>query len=171
MFEYRPYSKAQQLGQKEKDTPKIHNRKRYPDKKKKKRNPLKPEVVKGRVIPTKKKRGAITKKEYNEALRQHGETCYFCGSPHIEMHHVIPKGHSKTRNGRGTWRNLRPLCTEHHRGEDGVHGKNGAKRMKELQELHERLHGENYYKDRYDLFKEGLIPTPTIEAYEKFMKG
>lgn len=165
MGELRPYSKEQQLGKK-KDTPQ-YKKKRYPEKKKKKRNPLKPEVYKGRVIPKKSVRGRILATEYNEALRNHGETCFFCGSPNIEMHHVMPKGYSKIKNGRGIWRNLRALCPEHHRGKAGVHQNKAM--MEHLQQVHESLYGSRFFQDRFDLFKASLIPNTTKEAYEKFM--
>src|SRR5690606_2763643 len=128
-------------------------------------------MYKGRRIPTKQQRGKVTKKEYNEAIRAHGETCYFCNSSNIEMHHVMPKGHSRLKNGRGVWRNLRALCPQHHRGEEGVHGKNGAEKMSELQELHESLYGKWFYMDRYDLFKLNLIPNTDSVTFEIFMKG
>jgi hypothetical protein len=64
---------------------------------------------------------------------------------------------------------LRFLCSEHHRGKTGVH--ENKMLMEGLQVLHESLYGPYFYCDRYDLFKLGLIPTPTNEAYEKFMKG
>lgn len=168
--DFHPYSKKMQLGQKEKETTKIHNPKRYPAKKKKKKNPLKPEVVKGRKIPTKKTRGRITTKEYNETIRQHGFECWVCGTEaNLECHHVVPKGFSKIRNGRGQWRNLRFLCSDHHRGKTGVH--EDKELMEKLQLEHEKLYGPRYYQDRFDLFKEGLIPNTTIDAYQKFMES
>jgi hypothetical protein len=162
MFEYNPYPKEKQLG---KDKPKYKEKR---PKKKKPKNPLKREIYKGRVIPTQKERGKVTRAEYNEALRRHGETCYFCGSPNIEMHHVMPKGFSKVKKGRGKWRNLRALCPEHHRGKTGV--EHNPRMMKELQDLHESLYGPYYWCDEYDLFKMGLIPNTTKESYENFMK-
>jgi YHS domain-containing protein len=129
----------------------------------------KKQTIKGREVPSKKTRGRVTTVEYNEALRQHGETCYFCNSSNIEMHHVKPKKYSG-ESGRGVWRNLRALCPEHHRGENGVHGKNGRKLLLELQEVHKRLYGPHYYHDRFDLFALGLIPNTTKESYESFME-
>lgn len=147
---------------KPKDKPK-YKQKRYPERKKKK-----PQVMKGRIVPTKKTRGRITAAEYNESLRRHGEACWVCGNPNIEMHHVFPKRYSG-ESGRGVWRNLRALCPDHHRGENGVHGKNGNELMKKLQEVHQQLYGPYYYMDRFDLFSLGLIPNTTKEAYESFM--
>lgn len=168
-MEFRPYSKAQQLAghqKKEKDTPK-HKEQRY--KKKKKKNPLKQEMYKGRRIPTKQQRGKITTKEYNEALRVHGEECFFCGITfNLECHHVVPKGFSKHKNGRGVWYNLRFLCSECHRGKNGVHQNKEKKEY--LQKVHEALYGPHFYQDRFDLFKLGLIPNTSREAYDSFME-
>lgn len=150
MFEYRPYPKSQQL--------------KKPGKKEKRL-----EVYKGRTIPSKRQRGKVSKKEYQKALQEHGEYCYFCGNTrNLEMHHVMPKGYSRIKNGRGVWRNLRLLCSECHRGKNGVH--QNKERMEHLQKLHEELYGPYYYCDRYDLFKRGLIPNTTDKAFEEFFE-
>lgn len=167
IFGYHPYSKDQQLGK----VPKEREKKKTPHKKPKKKR-KKVEVVKGRVIPSKRTRGKISKTEYDRAIELHGNTCYFCGTSHnLEMHHVVPKGYSRFKNGRGVARNLRLLCSSCHRGENGVHGKNGKDKMQHLQQLHEELYGPYFYMDRFDLFKMQLIPNTTKEAYESFMKG
>lgn len=159
-FGFRPYSKAEQLGAKEKP---VLKKKRYPEKKKKK---LKPEVYKGRVIPKRSTRGRITTKEYNEALRQHGAYCYVCGTTEgLEAHHV----RFRSALGRGRWRNIRFLCSKHHRGEYSPHRNEGLR--KELEQLHEELYGKFYWSDKYDLFLENLIPNTTDIAFEEFMKG
>jgi 5-methylcytosine-specific restriction endonuclease McrA len=127
-------------------------------------------VYKGRTIPKAKERGKISKTDYQRVIDEHGFSCWVCGTEiNLECHHVVPKGRSKVKSGRGVWRNLRFLCTPDHRGEKGVH--QNKELMEKLQEEHERLYGPHFYKDRFDLFKEGLIPTATKEAYEKFMKG
>lgn len=162
--EFNPYPKSKQLAghQKEKDRPKFKVQK--PKKPKKKL-----EVYKGRSVPDKKTRGKISKSDYELAIELHGYECWVCGiSQGLECHHVVPKGYSKARNGRGVVYNLRFLCTEHHRGKTGVH--QNRELMQKLQDEHERLYGEHFYKDAWDLFKENLIPTPTKECYEKFMK-
>jgi 5-methylcytosine-specific restriction endonuclease McrA len=147
---FRPYTKADQL--------KSH-------KKKKK----KPETFKGRTIPGKKTRGKITSTEYKRAIEEHGYICLVCGTTiNLECHHVVPKGFSRIKNGRGVWRNLRFLCSEHHRGKTGVH--QNKQLMDYLQSEHESLYGPNFYKDRFDLFKEGLILNSTKESYEDFMR-
>jgi 5-methylcytosine-specific restriction endonuclease McrA len=160
--DFNPYSKQQQLKshQKQKDTPKLRV--------KKPRQKRKSETIKGRVIPSKKVRGKISKTDYNLAVEHHGEDCYFCGSHYnLEMHHVVPKGFSRHKNGRGVYRNLRLLCSDCHRGENGVH--RNKEKMMELQAEHERLYGPCFYQDRFDLYKQQLIPNTTKAAYEKFM--
>ncbi|MGG3893153.1 HNH endonuclease [Geobacillus stearothermophilus] len=144
-----------------KDKPKPLVREKKPKKRKKKL-----EVYKGRTIPSKKTRGKISKKDYMKAIEVYGPYCAECGSPYIEMHHVKPKGLSA--GGRGVWRNLVPLCPEHHRGKTGVH--QSKELMEKYQRRHEALYGQYYYCDKYDLFKLGLIPTPTDECYERFMR-
>ncbi|MGG3233237.1 HNH endonuclease signature motif containing protein [Priestia flexa] len=138
-------------------------------KKTKKTNPLKQEIYKGRTIPTKQQRGKITTAQYNEAARQHGEFCFFCGATHsLECHHVMPKGFSRNKSGKGVWRNLRFLCASCHRGEDGVH--QNKDKMEQLQAEHERLYGQWFWCDVYDLYKLNLIPNTTKEAYEKYFE-
>lgn len=162
------YSKEQQLRghQKPVKQPKLVNKR---PRKKKKHQPLKPELYKGRVIPKKSVRGRITRSEYIKTQNEHGFECFFCGSGYnLECHHVVEKGYSKHKEGRGVWRNLRFLCDECHRGENGVHQNKAM--MEELQAEHERLYGKWFYCDVYDLFKMGLIPNTEPETYESFMK-
>jgi hypothetical protein len=161
--EVHSYSKADQLKghQKSKDKPKFKEKR--PKKKKKKL-----ETFKGRTIPPKKVRGKVTTADYKKAQEEHGESCFFCGSPFVECHHVVPKGFSRHKNGRGVWRNLCFLCTEHHRGDAGVH--QDKEKMELLQELHEMKYGPNFYKDRFDLFKEGLTPNTDKDTFESFME-
>ncbi|MBS4200300.1 HNH endonuclease [Bacillus sp. FJAT-49732] len=159
---FRPYSKAEQLNVKEKPSPK---KKRYPKKKKKRHQPLKPEIYKDRLIPKRSTRGRITSKEYNEALRQHGEYCFLCGTTAgLEAHHVK----FRSDGGRGQWRNIRFLCSEHHRGENSPHKNENIR--KRLEKLHESLYGPFYWCDKYDLFLGNLIPNTTEEAFEEFME-
>lgn len=132
-------------------------------KKTKKTNPLKQEIYKGRKIPTKQQRGKITTAQYNEAARQHGYECYVCGcQTSLEAHHVKFRGNS----GRGGWRNIRFLCSEHHRGNYSPHQNETLR--KEIEALHEELYGPHYFCDKYDLFKLGLIPNTDDKSFEKF---
>lgn len=159
-FGFHPYSKEEQLKATEKLIPK---KKRIA--KKKKRQPLKQEVYKGRVIPKKSARGRITRKEYIKAQKAHGEYCFICQTTvGLEAHHIK----FRSAEGRGQWRNIRFLCGEHHRGAYSPHRDRNVRRALEL--MHEDLYGPHYFKDVYDLFKEGLVENTTPEAYEEFMQ-
>lgn len=51
------------------------------------------------------------------------QRCYFCGSNQfIEVHHVFFGRNRKNSDDYGL---VVPLCLNHHRGQDGVHSKNG----------------------------------------------
>lgn len=117
---------------------------------------------KGLKIPHRKQRGKIKRQDYNEALRVWGECCTECGNPKIEMHHVVYRSHS----GRGGYRNLRPLCKVHH---DQAHKERGF--TEELKKQHKRKYGKHFYKDRFDLWKEGVLENPSQELFDEFMKG
>lgn len=131
-----------------------------------KKKQKKVETYKGVTIPEKRVRGQISKRDYEKAKEVFGEHCLVCGDPRIEMHHVRPKGMSN--NGRGGWRNLAPLCAEHHRGRTGVHANyNGL--SDRLKEERKAVYGEWFWADRFDLWKAGLIPNATYEAFESFM--
>ncbi|MCR6096890.1 HNH endonuclease [Salipaludibacillus agaradhaerens] len=122
------------------------------------------QMYKGVSIPSKRVRGNISKKDYERAVREFGDACAVCGSPYIEMHHILYRSH----NGRGKWRNLIPLCPEHHRGKTGVHA-NYKGMSDKLRNERKRMYGDWYWADKYDLYKANLIPNTTDEAYEKFM--
>ncbi|PKR86119.1 HNH endonuclease [Heyndrickxia camelliae] len=152
MIGFHPYSKEQQLRREKKP-------------KKKRKNPLKPEVYKGRVIPKKQVRGRILRKEYNKAAERHGYECYVCGTTQaLECHHV----RFRANGGRGTHRNLIFLCGNHHRGKYSPHQHEGLR--KDLEALHESKYGPYYYCDKYDLFKAGIIENTSDECFEKFMR-
>ncbi|MCA1029313.1 HNH endonuclease [Cytobacillus kochii] len=154
-LEFNPYPKSKQLSghQKQVDKPK------YKEKRpKKKKNP---QLYRGRIIPTKKERTKITKENYNRMLEEFGEYCMMCGHTPIFAHHL----YFRSSIGTGGWRNLAPLCQKCH---DRAHKEfDFAEYLRE--ERAERF-GYHFGKDKYSLFKEGLIPTPTDEAYERFMK-
>lgn len=68
--------------------------------------------------------------------------CFVCKNPKVEEHHIFfgnPRRKISERYGLKVW-----LCVEHHRGTNGVHGKNGHEldlRLKEIaQEVFERKH-------------------------------
>lgn len=140
--------------------------KKRPKKAKREKNPLKKEIHRDRLIPLKQQRGRITTAEYNEAARRIGYECYVCGcQTNLEAHHVKFRSNS----GRGTFRNIRFLCNEHHRGDYSPH-QNEALR-KELETLHESLYGKYYFCDKYDLFQMGLIDDVIDNDFEKFMES
>src|SRR5690606_22998978 len=64
-----------------------------------------------RFTPKMKERTRITEKEYQKAIEEHGYRCKECGAHPAEMHHVK----YRSQGGKGTYRNLRPLCNMHHR--------------------------------------------------------
>jgi hypothetical protein len=128
----------------------------YPKGKKKKL-----EVYKGKSIPSNKTRSAISKKVYNQVIEEHGSVCLDCGNPYIEIHHCV----FRSQFGKGVYRNLIPLCKEHHMK---CHKNfNYAEKWREW--LRDQ-YGEFYWCDKYDLWKKGLIKNPTFEEYEKFME-
>lgn len=155
MFEYRPYPKEQQLKhhQKEKERPKFKVKK--PKKKRK------PYVYKGRTIPPKKQRTKISKTNYQRMIEEFGERCLICGKTPIEAHHIT----FRSQYGSGNWRNLAPLCKEHH-----MKAHQDFEFAEQLREERRKRYGLHFGKDKYTLFKEGWIPTPTDEAYERFMQ-
>ncbi len=117
-------------------------------------------MYKGRVIPHRKKRSSISEKEYDKALEHYGYQCLESGSNLIEMHHIT----FRSQGGRGGWRNLVPLYPTFHKR---CH--NDRAYANKWRELHEKKFGPHYYKDKWDLWKEGLIQNPTDELFEEFM--
>lgn len=115
--------------------------------------------------PKRSDRGKISKEEYEKAAEEHGHYCYVCGSTqNIEAHHIL----FRSNGGRGKWRNLRFLCSEHHRGTYSPHK---DKRLRNaLIDAHTALYGKWYFADEYDLHDAKLIPNTTKEAFEKFME-
>jgi hypothetical protein len=142
MFKYRPYPKSKQL--------------KSPGKKERRL-----EVYKGRTIPTKRQRGKVSKKEYNRAIEAFGNWCVICGNPLIEMHHVV----FRSQGGRGGFRNLIPLCNEHHRE---AHRNWGF--AETLRQERKAMFGKYFYMDKWDLFKLGLIHNTTDKAFEEFFE-
>lgn len=124
------------------------------------------DLYKGKSIPSLKERGKISKSTYNKVIMEHGFECWYCGTTqNLECHHII----FRSQGGRGVWTNLRFLCSEHHRtGRESVH--QNKKLTQKLQYEHEKMYSKHFYKDRFDLYKEGLIPEPTKEAHEDFMR-
>jgi len=127
----------------------------------KKRKKKKLEVYKGRTIPSAKTRGQISKREYERMVEEFGSVCIVCCSPYIEAHHI----RFRSQGGRGKWRNLAPLCKKHH-----MKAHSDRKFADWLREEREKRFGSWYWADEYDLFKAGLIPNTTKEAFEKYME-
>ncbi|WP_050613306.1 HNH endonuclease [Bacillus testis] len=154
-MEFNPYSKADQLKghQREKEKPKHKNRR--PRKKKN------PQLYRGRMIPTKKERTMITPENYNRMIEEFGEYCLMCGHPGIEAHHIV----FRSQFGTGNWRNLAPLCNKCHR-----QAHQQAEFAQLIRDMRAERFGIHFGKDKWSLFKEGLIPNSTDEAYERFMK-
>lgn len=120
------------------------------------------ETFKGRTIPPAKARGTISKKEFEKAIEAFGSVCVFCSSPYIEMHHIK----FRSQQGRGNYRNLIPLCKEHH-----TEAHTEREFADSLREQRVSTFGEWYWADKYDLFKAGLIPNTDDKTFETFMKG
>ncbi|ARK28766.1 HNH endonuclease [Halalkalibacter krulwichiae] len=140
---------------------------RKPNRKKKK-----VELYKGVKVPSRKARGQIDKKNYDKAMEKYEYQCAECGiSVGLEMHHIVFRSDS----GRKGWRNLVPLCKLHH---DFCHEKFPNKELRETysgwyadmwREKHEMLYGPFFAADKYDLWKAGLIPNCTDQAFDSFM--
>jgi 5-methylcytosine-specific restriction endonuclease McrA len=124
---------------------------------KKKKNP---NLYRGRIIPTRKERTRITETDYKRMMEEFGEYCHLCGYTPVEAHHIVFRSHM----GSGNWRNLVPLC---HRCHGFAHKYKTF--AEQLREERTELFGEHFSKDKYSLFKEGLIQNTTDEAYERFM--
>ena len=68
-----------------------------------------------------------------KSIIQDRKECIICGSWNVEDHHIyfgVGKRKLSEEYGLKVW-----LCPTHHRGTNGVHGKNGHKLDNELKEL------------------------------------
>lgn len=135
-----------------------YKERRYNRKRKRKK---KVEMYNGVKIPDRKKRSAISKKEYNLAIEYHGSYCLECGHHIIEMHHAV----FRSQQGRGTFRNLIPLCNEHHRKchQDFTYAQKWRDYLK-------TRYGPYYYQDRFDLWKAGIIHNYEELTFNLFME-
>ena len=63
-------------------------------------------------------------KEFKSIITEYTNMCLVCGNPNVEPHHVL----HGTANRKFADEDLLivPLCYEHHRGNNGVHGHNNA---------------------------------------------
>ncbi|WP_100406246.1 HNH endonuclease [Bacillus solitudinis] len=130
------------------------------------------ETYRGRAIPKPKDRSRIDKKNYDKAMELYKHQCADCGSPHVEMHHIV----FRSQSGRKGYRNLVPLCKLHH---DFCHEKFPTKELREAysgwyaemwREKHELKYGPFFAADKFDLYKANLISNTTDEAFERFME-
>jgi hypothetical protein len=119
------------------------------------------EVYKGKSIPKSKVRSSISKKEYNRTIEEHGSVCLECGNPYIELHHCK----FRSQGGKGGFRNIIPLCKIHH-----MKCHKSFEYAEKWRNYLERMYGQYYWCDKYDLWKLGLIKDPTQEEFEKYMQ-
>ena len=87
-----------------------------------------------------------------DSIIQNKKECYFCGSQiGLESHHCIlgKNRHNAEKYGLKVW-----LCYEHHRGTNGVHGKNGNQLQNKSKIIAQKKFEEVYRdKDFLDIFK------------------
>ena len=104
-------------------------------------NPV-PKVKYKRRKPTRKQRGAFSKKTRDKLFEDYNGLCGVCHTTATQIHHVMPKGSGK---GRGVYTNGLPICNDCH---DEIH-RSGSK-LKHWQRQFEIMFGTDYYKDEYD---------------------
>jgi hypothetical protein len=121
-----------------------------------------PNLHRGRIIPSKKDRTRITEAAYKRMIEEFGEYCLLCGHIPIEAHHLT----FRSQMGSGGWRNLAPLCKRCH-----LEAHKHRTIAEQLREDRELMFGKWYWADKWTLFKEGLIPNSTDEAFERFFKN
>lgn len=87
----------------------------------------------------------------SESIMQSRKECLVCGSRDVEQHHVlfgVPRRKYADQDGLWVW-----LCPEHHRGTNGVHGKNGhwldILLKKTAQQIYEQTHTREEWLKRY----------------------
>jgi hypothetical protein len=84
----------------------------------------------------------MNKKVYEAVKKRSDGLCEICGSNQlVEVHHII---HGKgKRNPYESIESCIDLCWNHHKGNNGVHGKNGSeldiKLKRELQDKYSRM--------------------------------
>jgi hypothetical protein len=179
MSDFMPYSKDAQLkGSRKKENKSKGMRTNTPLRAKKPMNKKRKEprrtdktrtnIATGHKKPSLYQRGYFGK-DYEKAYEEHGKVCGERIVPTagvkpcsggLQMHHVK----FKSGGGRGVWRNGRPLCDGHH---DLCH--ESREYADKWREIHAEKYGEDYYKDEWDLYKEGKIVEPTKEHLEAYM--
>jgi hypothetical protein len=168
MNEWRPVPKPEKREKKKTGLKKIKPYNRKTPKPKKKKAPKKQAVISaersGIKPPSTKSRNDFSDKEREIIVEQFGETCNdpTCGLPACEHHHIM----YRSQSGRGMWRNAVPLCISHH---EKCHRDRRYSDM--WREARRRQFGEHYYRDKWDLWLDGLIAEPEDHFFEDFMKN
>ena len=112
--------------------------------------------------PKWKNRSAIDHEDYRKATEYWGVCCIACGNPNIEMHHVK----FRSNGGSGRWRNLLPLCQNHHKLAHTYKYIRYSYEEKMIDEF-----GQDYFKDEWHLYEEGKIDEPKVELMEAYFNG
>lgn len=124
---------------------------------------------KGVKIPSRYERAEFTEKQKKQILKLFGgeHECAVCGSFYISYHHIQFRSCANGL-GRNNPRNGVPLCHTHHARCHTLEG-----HMEYAQSWRDRqksIWGEDYYKDQYDLWKEGKIERPTTELMDRYFE-
>lgn len=85
-----------------------------------------------------------------KSIIQHERQCLVCGSWNIEDHHIffgVSKRKLSEKYGLKVW-----LCPTHHRGHQGVHGRDGHKLDIEIKQLGQKSF-EYHYGTREEFIK------------------
>lgn len=82
-----------------------------------------------------------------KSIIQDKKECIVCGSWNVEEHHIyfgVAKRKLSEECGLKVW-----LCPTHHRGTNGVHGKNGHKLDVELKQLGQKAFEWNHTREEF----------------------
>lgn len=83
----------------------------------------------------------------SESIIQMKRECLLCGSQNVEQHHVMfgnPRRKLADEDGLWVW-----LCPEHHRGTNGVHGKEGHDLDTDLKKIAQRIYEQNHTREEW----------------------
>jgi hypothetical protein len=73
----------------------------------------------------------MDKELYEKVMAKTNGLCIICESnEQVELHHIV-SGVGKRKNYENEY-SVVPLCYYHHRGDNGVHGKNGSELNRQL---------------------------------------
>lgn len=87
-----------------------------------------------------------------KSIMQEYKGCYVCGNTqYVEEHHIFYGGRNRNKTEKDGLKVF--LCYEHHRGTDGVHGKNGHELDTQLKQEAERIWIKYYNKTIEDFIK------------------